>query len=225
MANHLDLEEQEQLDQLKHFWNQYGNAITWVLIVLLGVFAAWNGFSYWQRSKAAQAAVLFDEVDRAIQSADAGLMDRVLGDMKAKFPDTLIAQQAALLIASQHVRAGRIDLGKAALGWVSEHPVDAGYQSIAKLRLAGLMTDAKQYDEALTQLRGGFPPEFEALASDRRGDIYALKGEKSLAITEYEKAFRLFAPLSEYRRLVEVKLNAQGVDTLKLDLPKIIATK
>ena len=32
MANQLDLEEQEQLDQIKHFWKQYGNAITWVLI-------------------------------------------------------------------------------------------------------------------------------------------------------------------------------------------------
>jgi hypothetical protein len=35
MAKHLDLEEQEQLDQLKHFWNQYGNLITWVLIAVL----------------------------------------------------------------------------------------------------------------------------------------------------------------------------------------------
>jgi predicted negative regulator of RcsB-dependent stress response len=29
MATHLDLEEQEQLDQLKSFWKQYGNLITW----------------------------------------------------------------------------------------------------------------------------------------------------------------------------------------------------
>ena len=40
MAKHLDLEEQEQLDQIKHFWSKYGNAITWVLIVVLGAFAA-----------------------------------------------------------------------------------------------------------------------------------------------------------------------------------------
>ena len=39
MANNLDLEEQEQLDQLKHFWKQYGNLIAWALILVLGVFA------------------------------------------------------------------------------------------------------------------------------------------------------------------------------------------
>ena len=33
-----DLEQQEQLDQVKHFWKQYGNLITWVLVLasLLG---------------------------------------------------------------------------------------------------------------------------------------------------------------------------------------------
>ena len=41
MAN-LDLEEQEQLDQLKNFWQQYGNLISGVLIVVLAAVAGWN---------------------------------------------------------------------------------------------------------------------------------------------------------------------------------------
>jgi predicted negative regulator of RcsB-dependent stress response len=49
MATHLDLEEQEQLDQLKAFWNRYGNLLTWVLIAVLAVVAGWNGWNYWQR--------------------------------------------------------------------------------------------------------------------------------------------------------------------------------
>jgi predicted negative regulator of RcsB-dependent stress response len=52
MAKHLDLEEQEQLDQIKHFWDQYGNLITWVLIAAFGSLAAWNGWNYWQRDQA-----------------------------------------------------------------------------------------------------------------------------------------------------------------------------
>lgn len=51
MAKHLDLEEQEQLDQIKHFWAQYGNLITWTLIVVFGSMAAWNGWNYWQDRK------------------------------------------------------------------------------------------------------------------------------------------------------------------------------
>lgn len=52
MATHLDLEEQEQLDQLKHFWNTYGTLITWVVLLVAGAFVAWNGWQYYQRSKA-----------------------------------------------------------------------------------------------------------------------------------------------------------------------------
>ena len=70
MANHLDLEEQEQLDELKHFWKQYGNAITWVLIVVLSGFAAWNGYQQWERSQAAQAAGMYDEVERVVATGD-----------------------------------------------------------------------------------------------------------------------------------------------------------
>ena len=70
MAKHLDLEEQEQLDQIKHFWAKYGNAISWLLIVVFGGFAAYNGWNWWQRNQAAKAAVLYEEVDRAVQSKD-----------------------------------------------------------------------------------------------------------------------------------------------------------
>ena len=60
MANHLDLEEQEQLDQLKHFWKQYGNPITWGLIVVLAAFTGWNVYQYWQRNQASQASAMYD---------------------------------------------------------------------------------------------------------------------------------------------------------------------
>ena len=48
--------------------------------------------------------------------------------------------------------------------------------------------EAKAYDEALKQLSGDFPKEFEALVADRRGDIYSLQGKKAEAKAEYIKA-------------------------------------
>jgi predicted negative regulator of RcsB-dependent stress response len=77
MANHLDLEEQEQLDQLKHFWKQYGNLITWGLIAVLSVFAAWNGYQFWQRTQSAQAAAMYDEVEKVVRGGDAQKGERV----------------------------------------------------------------------------------------------------------------------------------------------------
>lgn len=217
MANHLDLEEQEQLDQIKHFWKQYGNAITWVLIAVLGAFASWNFYQYWQRSQAVQAAALFDEVDRAVQSNDLARIDRVFADMKDRFPSTAYAQQSGLLVAKQYVNLGKPDSAKAALTWVASQSSDPGYQAVAKLRLAAIFMDAKGFDAALGQLDGVFPPSFEPLVADRKGDVYALQGNKEKAVAEYQNAFRLFDAGTDYRRLVEVKLNALGVDVQARD--------
>lgn len=212
MAQHLDLEEQEQLDELKHFWKQYGNLITWALIVVLGAFAAWNGYQYWQRSQAAQASVMFDEIERSVQSGETARIDRALADMKERFGSTAYAQQAGLLAAKAHYDKGNVDAARAALTWVADKAADPGYQAVAKLRLAGILLEKKAYDEALQQVSGAFPKDFSGLVADRRGDILMAQGKKTEAKAEYEKAYKALDERAEYRRLVEVKLNALGVD-------------
>ncbi len=212
MANNLDLEEQEQLDQLKHFWKQYGNLITWALILVLGVFAGWNLYQRWQQSQASQASALYDEVERVAKAGDVAKLDRVIADMKDKFPGTAYAQQAALMSAKVYFEAGKIEQAKASLSWVAEKSSDEGYQAIARLRLAAVLMEAKAYDEAFKQLNGAFPAEFAALVADRKGDIFSLQGKKAEARAEYEKAYKTFGDRAEYRRMVEVKLNALGVN-------------
>ena len=212
MAKHLDLEEQEQLAELKHFWKQYGNLITWVLIAVFGTVAAWNGYQYWQGRQSSQASVMYDEVDRAVMSGDIARIERSLADMKDKFGGTVYAEQAGLLAAKAYYEKGNLDAAKAALTWVADKAGDAGYQSIAKLRLAGVLLETKAYDDALKALSGSFPKDFAPLASDRRGDILLLQGKKVEARAEYEKAYKGLDERTEYRRLVEVKLNALGVD-------------
>ncbi len=209
---HLDLEEQEQLDQLKSFWNQYGNLISTALIVVFGSIAAYNGYHYWQRSQALQASTMYDEVDRAVKSGDAAKVERAFTDMKDKFGATTYAQQAGLLAARELLDKSKPDAAKVALAWVADSGNDESYKAVAKLRLAALLLEAKSYDEALKRMEGSFPKEFSALVSDRRGDIFMAQGKKAEAKAEYEKAYKAFDDRTEYRRLVEVKLNALGVD-------------
>jgi predicted negative regulator of RcsB-dependent stress response len=212
MANHLDLEEQEQLAELKHFWTRYGNVISWVLIAVFGAVAAWNGYQYWQRSQAAQAAVMYDEVERAAVAGDVAKLERALGDMKDRFGRTAYAEQAALLAARVFNDKGNLDAAKGALAWVAGKGSDDGYQSVARLRLSGLLFETKAYDEALQQLAAPLPKDFVPLAADRRGDILLAQGKKAEAKAQYEAAYKGLDERSDYRRIIEVKLNALGVD-------------
>ncbi len=212
MAQQLDLEEQEQLDQLKHFWRQYGNLISIALIVIFGAVAAWNGWQYWQRIQATQAATMYDEVERAALSGDTAKLDRAFADMKERFARTTFAQQAGLLAAKTYYDAGKIEPSKTALSWVADRSSDAGYQAVARLRLAAVLLDGKDYDGALKQLDATFPADFAALTADRKADILAAQGKKPEAIAQYQAAYKALDERAEYRRLIEVKLNALGVD-------------
>ena len=226
MANHLDLEEQEQLAELKHFWKQYGNIISWVLIVVFGAVAAWNGYQYWQRSQAAQAAVMYDEVERAAVAGDVAKLERALGDMKERFGRTAYAEQAALLAARIYHDKGNLDAAKGALAWVAGKASDDGYQAVARLRLSGILFEAKAYDEALQQLAAPMPSDFNALAADRRGDILLAQGKKAEAKAQYEAAYKGLDERSDYRRIIEVKLNALGVDpVVKVAAPAAAASE
>lgn len=215
MASHLDLEEQEQLDQLKHFWKQYGDAITWFLIVVLGAYAAWNGYNYWQRREAAQVAVLFDELERSVNASETARVERVYSDITDKYPKTAYAQQGALLAARYFHDKTKPDQAQAALRWVVDKGSDLGYQAVAKLRLAAMLMEAKDFGASATLLSGEFPAGFEALAADRRGDLAMLEGKPEQARAEFEKAYGLLDSTSPYRRMIEVKLNALGVDVQK----------
>jgi predicted negative regulator of RcsB-dependent stress response len=212
MARHLDLEEQEQLDELKHFWNQWGNLITWFLIAVFGAFAAWNGWQYWQRTQAVQASVLYDEVERAAAGGDTVRVEQAFKDIRDKFGRTTYAQQAGLLAGRVLAQSGKPDAAKSALQWVASDASDDGYKALARLRLAAMLVEAKSYDDALKQLNTGMPREFEPLAADRRGDIYNLQGQKDQAKLEYLKAWQGFSADTEYRALIEVKLTALGAE-------------
>jgi predicted negative regulator of RcsB-dependent stress response len=212
MSSHLNLEDQEQLDELKHFWKSWGDLITWVLIVVLGSYAAWMGWQSYQGKQAAQSAALYDTVERSALSGDLALLDRSVNDIEEKFASTTYAQQAALLAARVYNDKDRKADAKKQLTWVIDQASDEGYQTLARLRLAALLVEDKAYDEARTQLTAKTPEAFAPLMADRLGDLAMLQAQPAEAVQHYKNAWKGFEPNADYRRLVAVKLAALGAD-------------
>lgn len=205
-----DLEQQEQLDQVKHFWKQYGNLITWVLVLALGAYAAWTGYLYWQQQRAIGAGGLYEELDRAAGAGNTDKAIQAFADLKSKYAGTTFAEQGALMVAKVAVEHQKADQGKAALQWLVDSGKNANLVAIARLRLAGVQMDAKQYDEALKTLSADTPAEFAALVQDRRGDVLLAQGKKDEAAKAYAEAWKNMDTTVEYRRFIEGKLTALG---------------
>ena len=224
MATHLDLEEQEQLDQLKHFWNSWGNLITGVLLVVFAGVAGWNGWQYWQKRQAVQAAGLEFVVDQALTAKDQARADHAFAELKDKFSGTAQASQTGLLMAKASVDAGKLDEAKAVLSWVAEKG-DEGSKALARLRLSAVLEQQKNFDEGLKVLEAAMPESFAGLQADRRGDLYAALGKTQEAVTQYQAAYKALDKDLDYRHLVEFKLNALGAAPETAALVKTTASE
>jgi predicted negative regulator of RcsB-dependent stress response len=210
-----DIEQQEQLDQVKHFWKQYGNLITWLLVLALGAYAAWTGYTYWQQKRAVAATGLYEELDRSAGVSDVDRVLQIFSDLKGNYAGTALAEQGALLtakVASQRKPEQAI----AALQWLAENGKNPSFVDVARLRLAGMQMDAKQYDQALKTLDSGLSEEFKPLADDRRGDIYRAQGKTDDAMKAYKLAWEKLDSSVEYRRFIEGKLTALGDSPMPL---------
>ncbi|WP_019448271.1 tetratricopeptide repeat protein [Cupriavidus sp. BIS7] len=205
-----DLEEQEQLESLKAWWQQYGNAVTWALIVILLAFAAWSGWSYWQRVQARDAAQLYEQVTKAAESRDADRVKRAATDLEDKFGRTAYGPMSALVAAKVLYDAGDLAGAKTQLQWAIDHGGD-DYAPLARVRLAGVLLDEKAYDQGLALLKDEPAAPYQALYADRRGDLLAAQDKRDEARSAYRTALdKLGSGEAAMRQIIQFKLDALG---------------
>ncbi|POR53764.1 putative negative regulator of RcsB-dependent stress response [Paraburkholderia eburnea] len=204
-------DEQESIESFKAWWTQWGNATTWVVLIVLLALAAWNGWNFWQRRQAAEAAVLYDQVQQAATGADKALLTRVATDMEDRFGGTAYAQMSALTVAKSLYMAGDTAGAKAQLQWASEHARDEEFRQIAKLRLASVLLDEKAYDQGLALIPQPDSGPFKGVVADGRGDLLAAAGKRDDARAAYKVALDSLPKTdASERQLVQFKLDALG---------------
>lgn len=222
-----DLEEQEQLAEIKLWWKQYGNLLINVLTAAALIVIAWQGWNWYQRSQSSQASQVYNILQKGVQDKDSQRTKAASGELLEKFGRTSYASLGALTAAKAMVEAGDAKSAKLQLMWVVEHGKDE-IRDLARLRLAAVLLDEKSYDQALTQLDGSVSPAFEARFQDCRGDVLAAQGKKADALVAYQSALAKLSDADKsgklkdsaqgwqaqsnavYRELVQQKLDAQG---------------
>jgi len=204
-----DLEEQEQLAALKAWWKEHGGAIVLGATLVLAAIGAWNGWTWYQRSQAAQAAVLYDTLQKAARANDLKTIRETAGAILENFPRSAYAPLAALVSAKAQFQAGDLKTARAQLQWAIERARSDEIRSIATLRLASVLLDDNEPDAALKILEAKPHPGFEALYASQRGDIFAAQKKRSEARAAYKAALEK-AEAGPLRDALRLKLEALG---------------
>ena len=213
----LDLEEQEQLDQLKAFGQKYRNLITGGLTAALFAYAAYSGYQWWRNSQAAQASQLYDTMIVAISKSDKDQSLRAADDLQKQFGRTPYASMASLVAAKIASDAGDAPKAIEYLRWTAKNASNAGYEALGKLRLVSQLIEQgteKDFAEADAILKDKPINGFEALWLERRGDWYLAQKNTAQAKVSYQDAWKKLDQAKEFpeeaRRLLKVKLDAVG---------------
>jgi predicted negative regulator of RcsB-dependent stress response len=214
-----DLEEQEQLDELKTWWKMYGNLVTGILVAVALAVAGWQGWNWWQRQQSAQASALFSGLQTAAVQKDAKRARELAGELIDKYSSTSYAGMGAMIAARTQLDAGDAKNARAQLAWAAENAKDAGLRELARLRLAAVMLDEKAYDEAMKQLSAEPAAAFAPRFAELRGDVFAVQGKTAEARNAYDAALTKFEALAKddetrqrsgYKEVIQVKRDALG---------------
>ena len=207
----LDLEEQEQVAELKAWWRQHGNLIVSVILAAAIAFAGWQAWRWYQASQAAQAASLFDTLARAAGSGDAKALRDASGALLESYPRTLYASMGALVAARFHFDRNDLKAAKAQLQWVVERAPREDFQDLARLRLAAVLLDEKAYDEALKLLDAPHAAAYDSQYAALRDDVLVAKNQPAEARAAYKLALDKAAQeQGAFRESVRMRLEALG---------------
>jgi predicted negative regulator of RcsB-dependent stress response len=207
----LDLEEQEQVAELKAWWKQHGNLIVATILAAALAFAGWQGWRWYQASQSSQAAAHFDSLARAAQAGDAKALRDAAGTLIESYPRTLYASMAALVAARFHFDRNDLKAAKAQLEWVIERSPSEDFKDLARLRLAAILLDEKAYDEALKLLEAKHAPAYDSQYAALRGDVLVAKNQPAEARAAYQLALeKAGKDQGAFRETVRMRLEALG---------------
>ncbi|MFU2488251.1 tetratricopeptide repeat protein [Thauera sp. WH-1] len=210
-----DLEEQEQISELKAWWAQYGNLVVGLALAAAVAAVGWQGWQWYQNRNAAEAGVLYYAVQQAAEQQDAQKAREAAGRLIGEHGGSVSAQLGALLSAAIQFEAGDFVNARAPLEWAADKGKDPALRDLARLRLAAVMLQQGELDAALARLQAAPSAAYKARFDDLRGDILAAQGKAAEARVAYQAAIDALAGDGEeaatLREVVRVKLESLGV--------------
>ena len=197
--------EEEQLEALKRWWKENGQATILGLVMGIAVILAWNFWQDHKKEQAGLASALYSELLLATDSNKLDSAEKLAERLQQQYPKTEYAAYSGLLLAKVKVQQG--DLAKAQTILTS---IASGSNkelgNIANIRLVRLMIANGQYEQGLKLINSIDPANSASYSGNYDelvGDLYVALDRIELARSSYQKALE-----SGYRSpLLQLKID------------------
>lgn len=209
------LSDEEQAERIKQWFRENGVSLVVTIVVAVAALIGWRQWQEHSAQVASNASSTYQEMMTSLQQAQARpdseqQFQQVREKAEAllvEHPKTSYADFAGLTLARLSVEEG--DYGAAGT-YLREVVATASTESVrhtARLRLARVQLEQKQYDEVAVTLEQGFPEAWRGQALEVKGDMYLARGDVDAAREAWQSALDVLEAGDTGRRRVEMKLN------------------
>ncbi|MDH3287602.1 MAG: tetratricopeptide repeat protein [Betaproteobacteria bacterium] len=205
-----DHEDQEQLDELKAWWKQHGKLVILLVAAFFASIAAFQGWRYYRDTQAVAAVTLYGQLEQADHAGDGKKARAIAAQIVDTYGSTTYAVLASLVAARHAFAGGDLAEAKARLQWVTEHAREEEVRDVARLRLAAVLLDEKNYADALKLVETKPGDGMAGLYADLRGDILLAQGKTPEARSAYQFALDKSQANNPYRATLQLKLDSLG---------------
>jgi predicted negative regulator of RcsB-dependent stress response len=205
------MDSHEQGEVVKKWLMDNGSAIVMGLVIAFGGLFGFKQWQSWQETNRQQASYEYEVMGELLaqNQLDAAMANfQTLRDDHKKSP---YASMAALQMARARIEVNQPDL---AIG-LYEYVVESGYPKamkvVARERLARVLLDQGQAEEAMQILDGADDISgFEARYAEVRGDILYSQGRNDEAIAAYQQSLESLEAGAGDRGKLIMKLESMG---------------
>lgn len=205
----LDLEDQEQMDELKVWWDKNGKLTINLVLLVIVAYASWQGYQYFQHKKAVEASDIYLSLMQ-LDIAEVDLLKPEAAKLMDNYSGTPYAGRAAVLLAKSNFSASDIESAKSQLEWAIANAQESSIQAIASLQLATLLLGEKDYAGAEKVLSTDVDPGYAGLKDDLQGDVYLAQGKVTEAKQAYESALANLDVEGRLHLFTKQKLDSLG---------------
>jgi predicted negative regulator of RcsB-dependent stress response len=207
----LDLQEQEQVEALKAWWQKNGKGTLLVAILTIIAFSGWQVWHTYKATQAHAAALMFSRLNQLTASGDAKQIDDAAGALIAEHPASPYAPRAAMIAAQADIKANDITHARERLQWAVDNAQEDDLKNMARLNLASLLLDQQDYTGAMAQLTGEHTDAFIPLFADLKGDVFLAQDKTDEARAAWQLAYDKTDAGNPFRDALQIKLDMLGV--------------
>ena len=196
----VDNTEEEQVDQIKKWWNSNGKQIIAGAVIGLAGIWGWNTYSDYQDKQSLNARNLY--LSYASDSNNLGAYDKLTTD----FSSSSYSDQAILLMAKYLFDAKSYTQALGVIEPLINNPSSV-IATTAALRAASIYLQLGQHNKALSILEKQSKDGFSGLIYNLMGDIYLDLGNRAEAQNYYSLAIDNVTENSNLTQLIQIKLD------------------